>query len=368
VNRPLQVLWVIKGLGPGGAERLLVSVAQASDPERVTYEAAYVLPWKNHLVDELAAAGVPSHLVGGRRGLADVRWLTRLQRLFPAFDVVCIHTPALASAVRPLVRVMKHRPKVVSVDHNLWSSYGRVTRLANQATVALDDQHVAVSDEVRSSMSERAQRATQVIVHGIPLAAVTARRREREAQRSQLGLTPDDVAVTTVANLRRTKDYPNLLRAAREVLASHPRVVFLAAGQGPLEDEIREEVARLGIADRFRLLGYVDNTVGLLSASDVFVLGSEVEGLSIALLEAMAIGLPVAATAVGGTPGVVTDSVEGRLVPARDPSALARAIGEILDDESARARMGAAAIERAAEFDISSAARAFEALYARLVA
>jgi glycosyltransferase involved in cell wall biosynthesis len=263
--------------------------------------------------------------------------------------------------------MMKHAPKLVTVDHNLWSSYGRVTRLANHLTVALDDQHVAVSEEVRNSMSERARRATQVIVHGIPLAAVTARRDERAAQRLKLGLGDGDIAVTTVANLRRTKDYPTLLRAAVDVLAAHPDVVFLAAGQGPLEEEIRAEIETLGLGDRFRLLGYVDDAVGLLSASDVFVLGSQVEGLSIALLEAMAMGLPVVATAVGGTPEVVTDGVEGRLVPARDPSALAAAIIEVVDDPAGRSRMGAAAAARASRYDISAAAREFESLYARLV-
>jgi glycosyltransferase involved in cell wall biosynthesis len=183
----------------------------------------------------------------------------------------------------------------------------------------------------------------------------------------KLGLGDGDIAVTTVANLRRTKDYPTLLRAAVDVLAAHPDVVFLAAGQGPLEEEIRAEIETLGLGDRFRLLGYVDDAVGLLSASDVFVLGSQVEGLSIALLEAMAMGLPVVATAVGGTPEVVTDGVEGRLVPARDPSALAAAIIEVVDDPAGRSRMGAAAAARASRYDISAAAREFESLYARLV-
>ena len=86
---------------------------------------------------------------------------------------------------------------------------------------------------------------------------------------------------------------------------------FLAAGQGPLEADVRAAAARLGLDERFRLLGYVEDTPALLGASDVFVLASRVEGLPIALLEAMAMGLPVVATAVGGTPKVVTDGVEG---------------------------------------------------------
>jgi glycosyltransferase involved in cell wall biosynthesis len=369
-QRPLRVLWVIKGLGPGGAERLLVSVARAADPDAVTYEVAYVLPWKNHLVGELAGVGVKSHLLGGRRGLANPRWLLRLRTLLRRdFDIVHVHSPAVAAAIRPLVRTMprRTRPALVATEHNLWSSFGRVTRAANRSSLALDDLHLAVSDEVRESMSPRARAHTQVVVHGVPVDALAARRRERAAQRATFGLADDDIAVTTVANMRWTKDYPTLLRAAVAVTSSHPQVRFLAAGQGPLEAEIRAEAARLGLGERFRVLGYVEDAGALLSASDVFVLASRVEGLPIALLEAMAMGLPVVATAVGGTPTAVTDGVEGRLVAPGRPDELAGAIGEVVGDAELRRTLGAAGALRVRDFDIERAAHQLESLYAGIL-
>jgi glycosyltransferase involved in cell wall biosynthesis len=365
----LRVLWVIKGLGPGGAERLLVSVARAADHDAVTYEVAYVLPWKNHLVGELADAGVATHLLGGRRGLADPRWLYRLRRLLRRdFDIVHVHSPAVAAAVRPIVRSMRRRPALVATEHNLWSSFGRVTRATNRASLALDDLHLAVSDEVRESMSPKARTRTEVVVHGVPVDELDARRAERATQRATFGLDDDDVVVTTVANMRWTKDYPTLLRAAVTVTAHHPHVRFFAAGQGPLEAEVRAKAERLGLGERFRVLGYVDDTAALLSASDVFVLASRVEGLPIALLEAMAMRLPVVATAVGGTPTAVTDGVEGRLVRAGRPDELAAAIGDVASDAERRRSMGAAAARRVREFDIERAARQLESLYAGLVA
>ena len=123
----------------------------------------------------------------------------------------------------------------------------------------------------------------------------------------------------------------------------------------------------LGLGERFRVLGYVDDTAAVLSASDVFVLASLVEGLPIALLEAMAIGLPVVATAVGGTPTAVTDGVEGRLVPSGQPDALAAAIGEVASEPERRASMGAAAALRVRDFDIERAARHLESLYAEIL-
>jgi len=368
VTGPLRVLSVIKGLGPGGAERLLVSMSRASDPAAVSHEVAYVLPWKNHLVDSLTEAGVACHLLGGRRGLADPRWLLRLRRLLRReFDIVHVHSPAVAAPVRPIVRAMRTRPALVATEHNLWSSFGRMTRAANQATLALDDLHLAVSDEVRASMSPRAQARTRVVVHGVPVDELQARRVERTAQRARLGLGDDDVAVTIVANMRWTKDYPTLLRAAVAVTATNPNTRFLAAGQGPLEAAIRAEANRLGLGDRFRVLGYVDDTAALLSASDVFVLSSVVEGLPIALLEAMAIGLPVVSTAVGGVPKAVTDGVEGRLVPAGKPEALAKAITELAGDPEKRTTMARAASGRVREFEIGRTARLLESLYAEIM-
>lgn len=356
MNGPTRVLLVIKGLGPGGAERLLISVARATRQKALAYEAAYVLPWKDHLVGELAGAGVPSHLVGGRRGLTDPRWVWRLRRLVRRFEVVYVHSPVLAAVLRPIIRTMRNRPALVVIDHNSWRSWGRVTRFVNRATVALDDVHLAVSDPVRDSMPPRARARARVVVHGVPVDALSTRRGEREARRATLGLGEHDVAITTVANLRWTKDYPTLLRAAAVVVEQHPNARFFAAGQGPLAEQTATAVTDLGLGDRFRLLGYVDDTPALLAASDVFVLASRVEGLPIALIEAMAMGLPAVATAVGGTPTAMTDGVEGHLVPARDPDAMARAIGALVADPAARATMGAAALTRAREFDIANAA------------
>jgi glycosyltransferase involved in cell wall biosynthesis len=294
--------------------------------------------------------------------------LVRLRRLSGrGFDIVHTHSPAVAAALRPVVRSTRRRPALVHTEHNLWSSFGRITRAANRATLPLDDLHLAVSDEVRESMSPRAQSRTRVVVHGVPVDDLNGRRGERAARRSALGLIDDDIVVTTVANMRWTKDYPSLLRAAVAVTALHPKVRFLAAGQGPLENDVRAEVERLGLGDRFRVLGYVDDAAAVLSASDVFVLASQVEGLPIALLEAMAMGLPVVATRVGGTPQVVTDGVEGLLVPPGRPDELATAIASLVDDAPRRQSMSAAAAERAHDFGIERAARQLEALYAEIL-
>ena len=116
------------------------------------------------------------------------------------------------------------------------------------------------------------------------------------------------------------------------------------------------------------LLGQRADAVRVLAACDIFTMASDNEGLPVALMEALALGLPVAATAVGGIPEAVTNGVEGLLVPSKDPAALADAIMAISDDDDRRASMAAAARRAGARFDIRFAVARIEAIYRELMA
>ena len=366
-SRPVRVLWVSKGLGPGGAERLLVSVAEARDREQVEYEAAYLLPGKQHLVPELAALGVPSHLLAGPRGLLDPRWLPRLRRLAARFDVVHLHSPAVAALARPVLLTLRPRPRIVATEHNIWASFDPPTRVGNWLTSGADDARIAVSEEVQQSMRPRAARRTEVLLHGVPSARLGAARTERARMRAELGFADDEVVVATIANFRPEKDYPNLLQAAIVACDAMPQVRFVAVGQGGIEAEIHALHATLPLGDRFRFLGFVPDPSPVLAACDVFTLASRFEGLPISLIEALTIGLPVAVTDAGGIPAVVTDGQEGFVVPHSDHRALAAAILRLAADPALRARCSDAARVRAADFDIVNAARRIEAIYAEVV-
>lgn len=364
---PVRVLHVVKGLGPGGAERLLVSVATVADAAAVRYEVAYLLGWKQHLVAELEALGVPTHLLAGSRGMADPRWPGRLRTLGRQVDVVHLHSPAVAAVARPALRAMRGAPVVVSTEHNLWTSHTPLTRAANALTLPLDRVRWAVSAEVVASEWPAWRAKTEVLVHGVPLQALQARRGERARARAAHGWAADDVVVAVVANLRTNKDYPTLFAAAARAIAAEPHLRFVSIGQGPLEDQLRLALAGHGLGDRFVMLGYHEDPPGVVVGADVFTLSSRHEGLPIALLEAMALGIPPVVTAVGGNAEVVTDEVDGRLVPPGDAQALAAAYVELARDPGARARLGAGAATRASAFDIARTARILEARYRSLV-
>lgn len=366
----VDVLWLAKGLGPGGMEQLLVAHARAADHRFFRYQTAYLRPDKTHLVAALEAAGVETTCLRCRRSW-DLRWLAhlrgRLRSSRPA--IVHCHSPLVAALARLTVKTLPRsaRPALISTEHNTWDSFGSATRFLNRVTFDLDDDHLAVSEPVRASMPPSKQASVTTVVHGIDLDGVSAQRGQRIAVRRELGLPHDAVVVGTVANYRAQKDYPNLLESARRVLDVASNVWFIAVGQGPLEAEIMARHQQLRLGDRFRLLGYRPDATRIMSGFDVFTLASIHEGLPVAFMEARALGLPVVVTRVGGLPEHVEHGVDGLLVEPRDPDELADAILRVSADEPARLRMGAASARRAAAYDAIVATRIVEAHYRSLV-
>jgi glycosyltransferase involved in cell wall biosynthesis len=169
----------------------------------------------------------------------------------------------------------------------------------------------------------------------------------------------DPPRAISVGRLKEPKDFAGLIAALGEVAASYRAVVV---GDGPDRPALERAIAETGAA--VELLGERDDVAAQLAASDVFVLASRSEGMPISILEAMAAGLPVVASAVGGVPELVEDGVTGLLVPPGDAAALAAALERVLGDPALRARLGAAARARAEErFDVEAFRRAHLELY-----
>lgn len=149
--------------------------------------------------------------------------------------------------------------------------------------------------------------------------------------RALIGVAPGAPVIGTVAALAPHKDHATLLRAAAEVVARRPDVHFAWVGEGECRAALERQRAALGLEANVHLVGFRADAPGLLAQFTVFTLSSYLEGLCTSLLDAQSLGVPIVATAVGGVPDVVEDGVTGRLVPGRDPQALARALLGALD-------------------------------------
>ncbi|HEX2369039.1 MAG TPA: glycosyltransferase [Acidimicrobiia bacterium] len=332
-----RVLILIKGLGIGGAERLIAESAAFWDRRSFDYSVAYVLPWKDQLVAALRAQDVEVVCIGGKRGSSPATAL-RLRRTIRdrQIDLVHAHLPSTGVMAR-----MTSAVPVVYTEHNVAHSYREPTRTLNRLTYRRNRATIAVSDAVAESLAEYGQEI-EVIPNGVSVAVTEE---ATDAVRSELGLSRTDPLVVHVGNIRPHKGHRNLLTAAGPVLARHSETTIVSVGgekhPGDLA-ALRTAAVEAGVADRVHFLGRRSDALAFIAAADVVVNPSDHEGLPVALLEALALARPVAATAVGGVPSVVRPGETGLLVPAGDPSALADAVNRLLEDGEMASAMGKA--------------------------
>jgi glycosyltransferase involved in cell wall biosynthesis len=179
-----------------------------------------------------------------------------------------------------------------------------------------------------------------------------------------LGVPQEAAVVICVARLAPEKNIGTLLEAAARLTPSLPRLHLLLVGKGPWKPTLEHQARMLGITDRLSFAGMRTDIPDLLGTSDLFCLPSRTEGLGIAVIEAMAMGLPAVVSRVGGLPEVVEDGVTGALVPPGDHGALAEAIAAILGDARRATQMGAAGRDRASLcFDSRAMVKATQDVY-----
>lgn len=207
-----------------------------------------------------------------------------------------------------------------------------------------------------------------VIPNGIEVDPQAAARLA-EGRVPALGVGHEDKVMGTITRLVWKRGHEELLQAASLIRRSEPSAKLVIVGDGPLRSSLEDQARRLGLNGGVRFLGAVPNAARLLPRFDVFVLSSVLEGMSNAVLEAMAAGRPVVATRVGGNPELVVDGKTGFLVAPRDPAALADAVLRLMRDPQLARRLGEAGRRRVeSEFTLATMVGRLERLYGDLLA
>jgi glycosyltransferase involved in cell wall biosynthesis len=336
-------------LGTGGTQRHLQQVLALLDPNRFHVQVL-TLRAGGEVEDELRAGGVSvrSLSVGARlTSPRTLRAIVTTARALRRARVDVVHgyqwRPALVGTLAGRLAGVPLRlaSKRSLTGEDRWA--GRAWRhIARQV-----DTVIVNADALRVEGEQRGMRCRWVLLqNGVDtdhfrLAPPDA------GTRAALGLDPHRPVVGTIGRLEDRKGHDQLLRAAGAMLAGangrRPQVVIV--GDGPLRESLVQQARALGVADSVRFVGMVPDVRPSLAAMDVFVLPSHAEGMSNALMEAMAAARPVVATAVGGNTEVVIDGKTGVLVPPGDPGAIARAIAALLRAPDRAAGLGAAARE-----------------------
>ncbi len=365
-----RVVHVVHSLATGGLENGVINLVNNAGPE---FRHSIVCMTAPGAMRYRVNPNVDVHALGKRPGqdpAAFVRLVRLLRRLRPA--VVHTRNWAAYDAI-PAARLARVRA-VVHSEHGreMADPEGRNARRnrIRRLLGPLVTQFVTVSHDLgRWLVSEVRLPAGKVMTihNGVDLSGFG--RAGRREGRELLGLPDEAVAIGTVGRLDPVKDQAGLLQAFAQVRPAHPTASLVIVGEGPCRAEIEGLAVELGVKSQVRLLGESRNVPLLLGAMDLFVLPSIAEGLSNTLLEAMASGLPVVATRVGGNVELVEDGVGGCLVPARDVPALARALAAYLDDPHLGVVHGKASRQRAVEyFGLERMCGAYTQLYARLLA
>ncbi len=332
-----------------------------ADARRIPDADVHIVPWLRHPV----------------RPVSDLRALLRLRRLFRSCRIDLVHThSSKAGILGRLAARLAGVPVAVHTVHG-WSFnatqaapvrevYVQLERIAARSTQRLIV--VAAGDRAKGLAHGIGRPEQYVVVRsGIDVSEFERPSVPRNEARTRLGFAPEQVVVGTVACLKPQKAPLDFLRAAALAHARDPRLRFLVAGDGELRPAMESLVRDLGLSDVVRLLGWRRDVPDLLHAMDVFLLTSRFEGLPRSVLQAMAAGIPVVATAVDGTPEIVHDGETGLLVPPGRPDLAAQRVLELVADPALRARCvsGARAV-LTREFDIRQMVRNLDRLYLEL--
>jgi len=359
-DRPLRVIGIDPECGFAGGESQVLGLTL--ELIRLGHDAELLCDPSGALWQRARADNVMCHplrirnAIDLRAGLALRRFLSRNR-----FDVVHFHTSrahSMAPFAAGLAGAMVVTRRMDYVPNRLFSAY-----LYNRAVDAV----AAISQEVADALGAAGVSPSRITI--IP-SGVDCRRfappslEQRAAARAELGLAADEIAVGAVGGLELRKGHRYLVEALGQLRDTFPAVRCFIAGGGSQREVLEEQVRRLGLESAVRLTGSIADPRALFWAIDIFVQPSIKEGLGVALLEAMACGLPAIASRAGGMAEVIENRHSGRLVAAADAGALAQALRELIQSPDTRAALGAAARTRAAmNFSMETMAFRTLALY-----
>lgn len=352
---PLPIAIFVDRYIPGGTQRQLIELLRRIDRSRFGVHPVCFHddgPWTER-VRELGYSITRFPIYGFRRP-ATMRQLSRFARWCREQNIAVVHSWEIYSNVFALPGATLARvPLRIGSRRGLGgpAPVRRLQRLACRAAHRMvANSRAAANQLVDEGISEE---RIDIVPNGI-----------------DLSLFPERVAkgrprkITMVACLREGKRIDVLIGAAPRILASYPDVEIQIVGDGPCRGALMAQAKAAGVLSRVRFMGHRDDVPSILTGSDLFVLPSESEASPNVVLEAMAAGLPVVASRVGGIPELVADAVTGYLIPPGDQAALASALLDLLDDPNRTAAFGQAGRTRVArEYSFDRMVRQFETLY-----
>jgi glycosyltransferase involved in cell wall biosynthesis len=363
----IRLLQVIPSFGCGGAERMVVNLMTHLDRERFAVAAISLAGPEGSVLEQKLAENKLQVAYLGKRAGFDMRMPHRIRNVVRKFRPHVVHSHLCLHYVFPSLIGCRDLLHISTVHLPADGLHKMLMRPFGQLAFRQGVIPVAVSREVARWVKHfQAVTNCLVIPNGIPICDYRHPSVSRQAWRKEHGFSDADVLFVCVARLEKQKNHALLLNAfAHSFQPSGPGHLVLA-GDGTCRQELELQVRELRLEHKIHFLGRRSDIPELLGASDVFVLPSQNEGNPLSLMEAMAAGLPVVATAVGGVPELLEDHKSGFLVAPGDWEAMGGAMLRLLENIEMRRTMAAFAVQQAVEiFSATHMAQEYMALYER---
>jgi len=357
-------------LVPYGAEKTAAILALGTNRERFDVRVVSLYGEEQQsLAPALRNGGIPLYFLGKRKGL-DTRMIARLMDVFAELKPDVVHTNNYVLRYTLLPALRRKVPVQIHTLQNLCDrEVERVGRWLQNWAFRGRVCPVSIAEKVSDSFEQVYHLPRPPLIpNAIDIDLYPAWKKQRLEWRQREGFAPDDLLLVCAARFFEQKNHRMLLDAFAAGPAKNPSAKLLLAGDGGLQPELEQQAQRLGIRDRVFFLGRREDVPALLGAADIFALASLYEGNPLSVMEAMASGLAVVATSVGGIPELIEDGRSGLLVNSGDTQAFAQALSRLAGDPAALQATGEAARQRAREkFDQRLMIRAYEDLYEKLL-
>ena len=367
----MRVLHIIKSLGRGGAEMLLPETLNIHDKTQFEFYYIYFLPWKDQMVQSIREGGGEITCFLASNNIILMMQIGAVARYVRAKKIQLIHAhlPWAGVLARQVGKICNI--PVVYTEHNKQERYHLLTRFMNLATLNKCTVIVPVSEDVAESIQKHKPSVNariRLIHNGVNTDTFQRQHFDKKVVRKKLGIANDTPIIGTIAVFRFQKRLDLWMELAKKILTSAPDVHFVIVGDGPLKKDLLAKRDELGLTDRIHMPGLETEVRPYLAAFDIFMMCSIFEGLPVALLEAMAMELPVISTDAGGIKEVIKSGENGFLCSVNEPDELIKHALTLLRDESLRLNFGLRARKLVSEeFSMRKMVANLEGLYRDLI-
>lgn len=364
----LRILYLSAPTALAGAERVILNYLQHHDSSNIAVYVASLLNGQrlqNPFTQAVESMGITLERVpiGNTRFVWQV---AQVVKVIKRHGIDILHTHGYRSDITGIIAAKIAGIPIISTVHG-WTPVSlklRAYEVLGRLCLKSFTKILCVSKPLFTELSKTNSRPRKVVCLPNAVTVTDIQEEDRVAARRRLGIPDDTFMLVTVGRLSMEKGFDVLLDAFSRLEIGEKSVQLVFVGDGPLRRELEEYAKQIGIGDRVRFAGFVVDVDHYYAVADLFVMSSHTEGSPMALMEAMACGLPVVATAVGGIPDIVQNGINGCLVPPAEPDALRIAIENVLKEPASALCMGEEArLSILKNFSVTAWAKTLDCIY-----